>query len=414
MDLFQALHTISSEVTLNGQSDRDLLHRVKHAPDFAATAKPLSPAVGLEDGVTLRPYQALHQLSKATMPRYQDDLFDRYVQWGLLRYLGLFDLSWHGDPLPSLAMSEAGKRIRGNQRRVTSEEMGIGFGVLLATRWFQQALGSAVSISPVDVDVGLGEGYIVVAGSRYVIGSAGGRRPDYLIVANDPAVRSRYRVRLLECKGTRSASTAIGQLAKAADQLGGITVDGRVCPGLAVSTITADSRVWYRAIDPEDDEEASYEVNSNTIERVADFRLSDEGIANVPAVDLANASVRASWATLADFGGNFQAWERWAPAVMRRRLGRAPRNRITFETPFGTARGTSVTFTFDGQRLDVRYAIDEVVDQQLSQSPAESIIEAQVAFAQRLAASEAPAQQSGQYDLYSATSDGSIFSLSAQ
>jgi hypothetical protein len=208
---------------------------------FDTPTKKLLPAAGLDAGVILRPIEALHLLSYATRPRYQDDLFDIYVQWGLLRYLGFFELAWHSRHLSTLMVSEAGQRIVGNQRRVTSEEIGIGFGALLATRWFK-ATGAATGtpISIVDIDAALDDRYIYAAGSRKAVRAVGARRPDYLIICHDPAMRGRYRVRVLECKGTRTAGYAIRQLASAVEQLSGIRVAGRIPAGVAVSTVSAD------------------------------------------------------------------------------------------------------------------------------------------------------------------------------
>lgn len=95
---------------------------------------------------------------------------------------------------------------------------------------------------------------------------------------------------------------------------------------------------------------------------------------------------------------------------MRRRLDRQHRQRITFDTPYGTARGISVTVGLDGQRLNVRYAVDEVIDQQMGRS-AEAIADAQSEFAERLD-NLGVVQDTDSGSLYSATPDGSIFSLS--
>jgi hypothetical protein len=123
-----------------------------------------------------------------------------------------------------------------------------------------------------------------------------------------------------------------------------------------------NDQMSYRAIDPGEDDEPSYPVDSTTIDRALDFRLEDN-VSDVPPDLLTNASVRASWAALADFSGNMADLDRWAPAVMRRRLARQPRQRATFETPYGPARGTSVTMDLDGQRLRIRYAVDATIDQ---------------------------------------------------
>ena len=98
---------------------------------------------------------------------------------------------------------------------------------------------------------------------------------------------------------------------------------------------------------------------------------------------------------------------------MRRRLDRQQRQRVTFDTPFGTARGISVTVGLDGQRLNVRYAVDLTIDQQMAHSP-EAIADAQFAFAERTRDSQSPAEETGSSSLYSATPDGSIFSLSLE
>jgi hypothetical protein len=412
VDISQAMKIVGSQVFLPGRSDWELIHRVLKDPEFVAPKKAMSPAAGLQAGITLRPIDALHRLSYATKLRYQDDILDMYMQWGLLRYLGFFELAYDGHPLPGLKLSEAGQRVTGNQRRVTSEEMGIGFGVLLATRWFEQTAAAGIPITAVDIDAALDERFVLAAGTQKAVEQLGARRPDYLVIAHDPGKRSHYRVRVLECKGTSRPSYATRQLASAIGQLSDVTVGGRVPVGLAVSTVTASNGVSFLAIDPDDTDEASYEVNSNTIAQAAGFRLTNEDIADISPTELASASLSASWGMLADFGGNLDALDRWAPTVMRSRLIRRQRERISFDTPFGNARGTSTAFGFDGRQLTVRYAIDETVDQNLTHSP-ESIIEAQAAFAERLAApSENRYHDTGYEDLYSATADGSIFALS--
>lgn len=412
VDLSRALHIVGSQVRLDGCSEGSLVQRVRESPNFTPGHKALSGVPGLDGGVLLRPVEGLHWLSYATRPRFQDDLLDMYMHWALVRYVGLFEYRDDGNADPALGISEPGQRIRGNQRRVTSEEMGIGFGALLAGRWFAQADAAGLPIGIVDVDAALADRYVFAGGSRHAVRAVADRRPDYLLIAPDPGARRRYRVRALECKGTSSGpSYAVHQLASAVEQLAGISVGGRIPQGLAVSTITANNRMSYLAIDPGDEDEPSYEVSSATIDQAAGFQLADD-VKNVPAALLTSASVRASWAALADFGGNLDALDRWAPAVMRRRLDRQQRQRITFDTPYGTARGISVTVGLDGQRLKVRYAVDEAIDQQMDQS-AEAIADAQSEFAERLD-NRGLAEDMGSGSLYSATPDGSIFSLSLE
>jgi hypothetical protein len=412
------MKTLGSRVYLPGRSDTALLRTVTGTSGFVASAKTLSPAIGLQHGVSLRPFEVLHELAYVTRPRYLDDLRDLYAHWGLLRYLGFFELTDPGrsssEPLSRLKLSPSGRSIVGTKRRVASEELGIAFGAILARRWFEQTGAAGTSISIVDIDDALDHGYIFAGGARLAVRRSRSRRPDYLLVSRDPAAPSRYRIRVLECKGTRNPRVAAGQLARALSQLDGITVGGRVPAGLASAVITSDHQVSYLAIDPADEEEPSYEVDSRTIRQAADFRMEGDWT-DLPPAQLIGAAVRTSWASLADFGDNFDALQRWAPEAIPRRADRQSGDRLSFETPFGTARGTAITFNLDRNRLTVRYAIDETVDRGLSEGTVEGVTEAQAGFADRLSRAESQlsraVDRTSENELYSAKPDGSIFSL---
>jgi hypothetical protein len=176
------MHVVGSEVWVSGSSDNELIESVQMAPNFVLTRKPLSPATGLDSGISLHPVDVVHALSYATRPRYQDDLLDMYLLWALIRYIGLFEFAFEPYGV-TLMLSDAGRRITGNQRRVTSEEMGIGFGVLLANQWFTRTGAAGLPIGIVDVDAALDDRYIFAGGARYPVRAVGQRRPDYLLVA---------------------------------------------------------------------------------------------------------------------------------------------------------------------------------------------------------------------------------------
>jgi hypothetical protein len=129
---------------------------------------------------------------------------------------------------------------------------------------------------------------------------------------------------------------------------------------------------------------------------------------------MAGASVRASWAVLADFGSNLGALRRWAPEVMERRIERRPRERLTFSTPLEETRGTSLTFGYDREQLTVSYGIARSIDEPLTTGSAEAVMEAQRAFAARLRESRNLDREAGSRSVYSATADGSIFSLTLE
>ncbi|MDT7799798.1 MAG: hypothetical protein QOI78_3231 [Actinomycetota bacterium] len=407
MDLEQALTVVDTPVHLPGQSDNALVRQIQQRKEFSAPGKTLVPATGLENGIDLRPLEALHRLSYVTRPRYQDDVLDQYLWWGLLRYLGFFTHDYSHSRLPTLAVSEAGCRIVGNQRRVTSEEMGIAFGTVLAERWFDTT-SAATLRTVVDIDVALDARFVFGPGTE--VQHIGARRPDYLLVGVDRQDPRRFVLRVLECKGTKDAGTAKSQIARAVGQLDGVTVGGRVPGGLATAVVTGESRTSYLAVDPADDDEPSYEVTNETIDRFQSFRFESDRV-DVLAAEITVASVRASWAMLADFGGNLEAVGRWAPEVMQSRLERRPRDRVTFETAVGTARGTTLDFGFGRERLTVGYGVATSVDDQLSGGRAEAVMEAQQAFAGRLREVQTPDRRAGSREVYSATADGSILSL---
>lgn len=405
MNISEALQIISSSYAVPGQSNTALLRSVRANPAFQPPTKSLSSAPILNGHTMLRPVDALRALSEATAPTYQDDVLDTYLQWGQTKYLGLFDIDRWGTH-PALRLSEAGSRIVGNQRRVTSEEMGIGFGVLLGKAWFRQSTGLRGAIAAVDVDMALDANAIYATGSKRRIGPISqttSRRPDYLLLGNDPSAPRTYQVRALECKGTKSATYAVQQLAAGLAQLESVSVAGRIPAGLAVSTVTADESVSYIAVDPEDDADSSFEVTADAVESVREFELRDNS-KDIPGA----AAMRASWAMLADFAGNDGAVGTWAPPPMRRRGRRGTRTREFLETPYGLARGQRFRFVIGGQALSVWHAAIATVDASLDSQSAERISDTQAAFASELsnvALDDLPRADAA----YSVDSTGSVY-----
>lgn len=414
MDLHEARAVVSRSYRVPGQSDNALVTKVAGTKNFTLPAKALQPASGLAAGTTIRPIEALHYLAYVTRALYQDDVYDRYVHWALLRYLGFFD---QGPSSPagvsSLRVSQAGRRIAGNQRRLASEEMGIGFGCLLAARWFAHDLGSpGIPVSFVDIDVALRDGFVMAGGSKKVVSTLqtqiGSKRPDYLMLAPDK-LTGRYRARAVECKGTSTPGYGLPQLAGALHQLEGVTLDGRVPPGVAVCTITPNKGdVRYLAIDPADRDEPTFDVGVDDNAYDVILPAINEPVEGRRLVDTA---LRSSWATLADFGGNTDAVRRWAPRLMSERLVRRPRERGLVATPAGVVNGSTSTFRFDGTTMAVTYGIASDVDAALSSGQGRRVRDAQIEFASSAASWNADTAVGSNLAM-SATSDGSVFVLS--
>jgi hypothetical protein len=244
LDIWRALSIANSTLHLPGESDAALSSAVAA---LAPAAYSLAPAPGLHGGAQVRIADVLLRLTQATRPKYQADVYDVHAHWGLLRYLGVFDRRWSasGD---HVHLSDAGRRVVGNQRRVLSEELGIGLAVLLAESWSKSLSGSSATPRVVDIDVALEDETINVGGLIKTVQQVGSRRPDYLMLADDSTRRDRFRVSVLESKGTKSKPNRLHQLACASLQLTGVQVGGRVPPGLAVSTVLGDGAVAYSAL----------------------------------------------------------------------------------------------------------------------------------------------------------------------
>lgn len=235
MDLEQALRTVSTQLRLPGTSSATLAQQVRGLA--APGHRDIWPVDELDGGAVLRPADVLLALAVATRPHYEADVYDAHAQWGLLRYLGVFDIAGR-----DIALSPAGRRIVGNQRRVFSEEMGIGFAVCLARGWSAIGMPTPGAVMVLDVDVLLDPASGGMSLPEITVGS---RRPDYVLVN---AGAGQVRLALLECKGTKVRSYVPKQLATASEQLGDFRVGGVQVPGLAVGSLVANDTVEYFAV----------------------------------------------------------------------------------------------------------------------------------------------------------------------
>jgi hypothetical protein len=398
MSLDHALRIVGAEAAVFGGADQYLLAEL-NAAGVVPQGKRLALPAGLQGDFPVRPVEVLHALSYATSPLYEDDLHDMYVRWGLLRYLGFFEHGEREDEMiPSLGVSEAGCRVAGTQRRVTSEELGVGFGVILARRWFRRALGAGVPIGFIDVDA-------YMSGS----GLGGSIRSDYLLIAPDTAKAGCYRVRLLECKGTQEEPVAWGQMRKAVRQLGSAII----CPlpdGIAVSSVTYGEQVRCFAVEARGEGEASYQPDWD----VKDVRWETGEIGrSAESGRFLAAALRETWGRLADFGGNVEARNAWSSPDHEddtvTQVGVRERNE--FQTPYGRAIGVTETVTIGNVGLSVTRAIDASVDSALDSEDPVIVTAAQSRFAGRIERSAG--DQSGIVpQSFSAAPDGSIFFLS--
>jgi hypothetical protein len=301
------------------------------------------------------------------------------------------------ESIPPLRVSEAGCRVAGTRRRVTSEELGVGFGVVLARRWFRNALGPGIPIGFIDIDA-------YVSGS----GFGGSIRSDYLLIALDTARPGCYRVRLLECKGTQEEPLARHQMRKAVRQLGSHIISP-LPDGIAVSSVTYGDQIRCFAVETRGKGEASYRPNWKT----KDVRWgADEHSWSAENGEFLAAALRETWGRLAEFGGNVEAHSTWSgPRDEEDADAHVDfRERSEVQTPYGQAIGVTETVTVADLRLSVTRAIDASVDSALSSGDPALVTAAQSNFAERI---ERPGgdQLGTVSQTFSAAPDGSIFLL---
>ncbi len=393
MDLTTALRTVQRPFLLPGRSDAKLVESVRSkiaAPDH----RDVLDVSGLDGGAVIRGEDVLLNLATATRPRYQDDVYDVHAQWALLRYIGVFAERDGSDE--RIGLSEAGQRIVGNQRRVMSEDLGIGFATLLSGGWLVPG-GDAgePTVTVVDVDVLLDDG----GGYEFEVEQVGKRRPDYLLIGRD--ADSGVHLGLLECKGTKARSNAITQLASASEQLAGLLVDGGHPRGLAVSSMVGNRGIEYFAVQREFPSPADLMETPRPSIAFDDVRFPDRGslravvdqrVTVAPAdpvgrrvglsrdgvAALAGPAIATSWATLAQLAGNEEAADRWSIASRRHPDGPRSRARQDHPGPRGTTiRGTAQTVTLPGGQLEMVLGVLDYVDDALSSGDPAAVWEAQ-------------------------------------
>jgi hypothetical protein len=373
MNLARAVEVAESLARLPVSDDAEDLLKQVLGSNAVQTGWSLSLAYP-HGAVFVRPVEALHLLSLVTCHAYSDgDLHDTYAWWGLLRYLGFFEHDATGHEHPTLRVSDAGKRVAGAQRRVASEELGIAFGVLIASSHFRDELDPGMPVGIVDVD-------LMLRGSGH--GSAS--RPDYLLVVGPDEVWPQGMVRSLECKGTSDPAICGGQLAKAVEQLAQPLL-GCSLPGLAVSTVTGARQVSCVALELTDTND---EGPQDPGQKPGHFQRDAHAQEASPRLmgALASAAQKASWSMLGHYAGNQAAATRWSPK-RGKSMGLADEDwerRQVLDSEYGPAIGITSAFDLGDRQLVVTWALDEQVDDALTTGDQRDVLAAQEAFAAEL------------------------------
>jgi hypothetical protein len=321
MDIRTALHRMNSPVLLEGQSDSALVLSVgtKQALDARERdakglallpSKVPTSAVGLgAGGIEVRPIDAFLRLARVTALTVPDDVFAFYQNWSWLRYLGAFD--YLQNPKRLSLDETALQSVHANQRRVLSEELGVGFGVLIAEEWCR-AMGAVGAIRTTDVDKVLRESRMRPQLTQ-VSGST--RQADYLMQYQSPTVASADESRLLETKGTTSRSNAISQLSHATTQIASLLLGGEALQGIAISTVATTKGIKFLAIDPEGEIKPwrpSQEAINRAKTKAPSFSETN-GTYELVKDEFLSSAVVTTNASLADFAGLNEVTKVWLP-----------------------------------------------------------------------------------------------------
>ncbi|MDE0434478.1 MAG: hypothetical protein OXH92_10770 [Bryobacterales bacterium] len=271
--------------------------------------------------VPLRPIDLLHRLGVITTP-VVPNLADISSWWAYIRYLWAFELP-DGTSDDRLRLSDAALGIDVHQKRLMSDQIGVGMAALIMKLYFD-APGAS------DVAVALNEQVLPVDLTEAT-------SPDYLFWN---AEQTAYYV--VECKGTRCPrSVALDQLRRGTEQVPSLRfTDGRQPPtALVIGTRLTGNGTEVMIIDPPPDEEGPkgvIKLGSNKWEisdpkefqrvtgMVSELKILGYAAADQAAEDI----VREKWTRIAE------AW----PTRRRRTVVR--------ENTFGEFSGVQQTLPF--------------------------------------------------------------------
>ena len=413
MTLSDAVRTLATTATIVGTSDQALVSDVAALQRELMRATPglpgknaLTTAQGLHRDLYMRPVAAMLELARGTALNDDPEIAAVARRWPVLRHLGIFA---RNPQTGVLRLDDAALQFVGpNQRRVLSEELGIGFGILAAKIWCRARNPAIGPITAIDVDKAL------YTRSVPNLQRNGRRQPDYLLSYADSVNPGLTVYELLETKGTVSQSNAKGQLGRAVTQLAGLTIGGRAMTGLATSTVSNDGGLTMMAVDPEESP-ITWAPSEDKIEfwRTGEARpRKDVFQLDVDADQFFATASNVDKASLAEYSGQYDAAMRWLPGFRARGSDRGNAN-VQRETEIGEFVGTEIVVDAQGTspRLRVFQGVEKHVAEELRTLDTVAVAEAQRSFAQ-IELLLATSDEGEQNTAVAFSSDGSMLELS--
>lgn len=423
MTLQDAIRMMGTTVTISAESDAALITDVtqRQAAHVATYEKKhlatnlklphksaITAAIGVQNDIELRPISAMLELARGTALNNDPEIAAFARRWSTLRYLGIFA---RNAQTGKLHLDGAALEFIGpNQRRVLSEDLGIGFGIVVAKRWCKARTPAVGPITAIDVDIAIHNGMVPK------LRPEGHRQPDYLLAYSDPMNPGAMVYDLLETKGTVSRSNAKQQLGRAVTQLAGLTIGGQGLTGIAVSTVSNSDGVFVMAVDPEE-HPVTWRPTNEILERWRTTEVrprKDDVKLDVSAEEFFATATNVDNASLAEFSGRHGAAKRWLPNFASARGGEE-NAAVRRTTEAGTFLGVEYVIEVPGTPARVRlfHGVEEHVVDGLNALDANAVEGAQRAFAdsQVRETSMSPAAMEGIDVVSAVSSDGSMLEI---
>ncbi len=385
MTLQDAIRMMGTRVSISLRSDATLAATVSARQAAYLAANPgvpakavVTPATGVHGLFEIRPIAAMLELARGTALSDDPEIAAFARRWSILRHLGVFARE---PGVGTLHLDAAALQFIGpNQRRVLSEELGVGFGILVAKHWCRTRVPGVGPITAIDVDKALHTGTV------RNLQLAGGRQPDFLLAYADPANLGAMAYDLLETKGTVSRSTANSQLGRAVTQLAGLTVGGQSITGIAVSTISTVDGFLVLAVDPEERAITWKPTEAALVRwRTAEpWPRTDVARVDIDADELFARATNVDYAALATFSGLQAAAKRWLPRAGA--TDEAP-DEVRRTIDSGNFVGSELVVAIPGTSTRVRIfqGVEHHVAAGLRALDASAVLDAQRAFAEATA-----------------------------
>ncbi|GLY34805.1 hypothetical protein Amsp01_008290 [Amycolatopsis sp. NBRC 101858] len=340
---------------------------------------PLAPAAH-RHGMATTPWELLHTLGRATVLAGQNPSRGISQHWNYLRYLTTLQSNHHG----RMELSANGKHPRYHRKSVQAQDLGTAFA-LRAAREVLSRTAPGHHFEVVDAEVALEAGW-ALRGKESKGSHHTRTRPGYFIVgrkANGP-----LRLVIVECRGTHGrANMQLEQLARAAERVHAVALDGGPAPSLLMSTtLAAEGGIAIGVLDPPGDgilQGAGAPVPDLTgpVEQLNAFPQIPQptndgkpGIRsgfNIPAADyewFSRVLVRTAAAGVLAFVGDRESAGHYLTARQQSRLGddysqHATNAECDVHVSLGGTElvGTDHVFRFDRRRVEVFSGVPKVL-----------------------------------------------------